>query len=207
MRVVRGPRDPASVEPALIGGIFGLSGVVIGASLNAWSASWGRKQVSAEGREKERRERELVVAERLDEALVRASAALDRDRSLPLDQRYQQAYDEWQDAWVAYSSRLRQPELLRRYRSVGSLLAEVVLNDRTAKQFPRHMVATAIANARATLAFFMRGEDALPPTAFPEPAELRRLIGEGDRLPDPARPLKDWLGQHPMPDFHGGADE
>ena len=117
------------------------------------------------------------------------------------------AHEEWQEAWVAYSSRLRQPELLRRFRSVGALLNEVELGDRTPKEIPRHMVARAIANARATLAYFMRGDDELPPSAFPEPAELRRLLGEGDGLTDPTKPLKEWLRTHPMPDFHGGQDE
>jgi len=113
--------DLSSIDlsPEVTGGLFGVGGVALCFALNALASSRTRKQMTAEQRERERRERELVVAEHLDEALVRASAALDRDTSIPVEERYQQAYDHWQEAWVSYSSRLRQPELLRRYRVVA----------------------------------------------------------------------------------------
>ena len=180
---------------------------MLGVVLNTVGSTRTRKQISAEERERERRQRELQVAERLDEALVYASTALDRgvtrERGAPtLEDRYQDAYDHWAEAWVAYSSRLRQPELLRRYEAIGPLLMEVVHGDRTPEEIPRHVVARAIANARVTLAYFMRGEEQLPPATFPEPDELRRLLGEGDGQIDPSRPLKQWLSEHPMPEFH-----
>ncbi len=181
---------------------------MLGVVLNAVGSTLTRKQISAEERERERRQRELLVAERLDEALVYASAALDRgsvtrERGAPtLEDRYREAYEHWGDAWVAYSSRLRQPELLRRYETIGPLLMEVVHGDRTSKEIPRHVVARAVANARVTLAYFMRGEEQLPPATFPDPDELQSLLSEGNGQVDPSSPLKHWLGQHPMPDFH-----
>jgi hypothetical protein len=197
------------VSSAVTSGLFGLGGVILGVVLNTVGTTRTRKQVSAEERERERerRQRELLVAERLDEALVYASAALDRSvtrgRGVPtLEDHYRDAYDHWAEAWVAYSSRLRQPELLRRYDAIGLLLMEVVHRDRTSVEIPRHVVARAIANARVTLAYFMRGEEQLPPATFPEPDELRRLLGEGDGQIDPLHPLKHWLSQHPMPEFH-----
>ncbi len=181
---------------------------MLGAVLNASGSSRTREQLNAEERERERRQRELLVAERLDEALVYASAALDRgpatrERDAPsLEDRYRDAYDHWAKAWVAYSPRLRQPELLRRYEVIGPLLREVVHGERTPKQMPRHVVACAFANARATLAYFMRGEEQPPPATFPDPNELRHLLAEGDGQTDPSRPLKDWLSQHPRAEFH-----
>lgn len=131
-----------------------------GVSCNWLAATRTRKQVSHEELERERRQRELLVAERLDEALVRASAAIDDvGPEMPLDDRYRLARSEWENAWVGYSSRLRQPELLRRYESVGALSMTVSLGDLTPRELPAHVVARAIANARATLAYFMRGDE------------------------------------------------
>jgi hypothetical protein len=175
----------------------------VGFALNWLAAAHTRKQVSLEDLERERRQRELLVAERLDEALVRSSVALDdAGPDVPLDDRYRHARAEWENAWVAYSSRLRQPDLLRRYESVGKLLLAVSLGDLTTQELPRHVVARAIANARASLAYFMRGEEDLPPTAFPDPEDLRRLIREGDYEDDHAGPLKTALAEYPEPQFH-----
>jgi hypothetical protein len=57
-------------------------------------------------------------------------------------------------------------------------------------------------NARATLAYFMRGDEHLPPSAFPDSDTLIRLLGEGDALKDRFGPLKKWMTEHPLPDFH-----
>jgi hypothetical protein len=51
-------------------------------------------------------------------------------------------------------------------------------------------VGRAIANARSTLAHFMRGDETLPPAAFPEPDDLNGLLAAGDGAPDPMGPLK-----------------
>ncbi len=194
------------MDAAITGALIGVGGVVLGVVMTAVVEARGRRHVNEEQREQARHARELVAAEQLDEALIRTSAALDRNGDRPLEQRYADARAAWEDGWVAYSPRIRQPELLARYEVVGSILAEVVLSDRTTKQVPRHVVARAIANARSTLAHYMRGDE-LPGSTFPEPTELRRLLGEGDSAGldqgDPMGPLKRWLSERAMPEFHG----
>jgi hypothetical protein len=191
------------MNEVVVGGLFGIGGVVLGVVLGGVVDARTRKRVRAEQTEQARHARELIAAEHLDEALIAASAALDRSPK-PLEERYADARAAWEEGWVWYSPRIRQRELLDRYEAVGSILAEVVLNTRTTKDVPRHVVARAIANARSTLAHFMRG-DALPSTAFPEPKELRRLLVEGEdegQNGDPTGPLKRWLAAHPLPNFH-----
>lgn len=189
----------------VVGGLFGLGGVVLGFALNTVATSRTRRALSAEAREREKSERELQVAERLDEALVRASRALDGDLAVSVEERYKVAHEHWQDGWVAYSSRLRRPDLLRRYEAVGAILMEVVVGGRSAREIPRHVIARAIANARAALAFFLRGDDGLPRPAFPEREELRSLLADGDISGgDPSGPLKTWLDEHELPVFHPG---
>ncbi len=192
-----------AVDPAITAALVGVGGVVLGVVLTAALEARGRRRVGDEQREQARHARELIAAEELDEALVRASAALDRGGAL--EDRYAAARQAWEDGWVSYSPRVRQPELLGRYESVGNVLAEVVLGDRTVKELPRHVVARAIGNARSTLGHFMRGDE-LPAAAFPEPADLRRLLAEGDTAAidqgDPLGPLKRWLAERPMPEFH-----
>lgn len=189
------------MDPAITGALIGVGGVLLGVALTAVVEARTRKHVGAEQREQARHARELIAAEHLDDALTRASAALDRDTSRPLAERYQEARDAWQEGWVSYSSRIRQRELLERYEVVGSILAEVVIGERTTGEIGRHVVARAIANARSTLGHFMRGDD-LPATAFPTPNELLRLLGEGDGQPNPIAPLTRWLSEHAMPEFH-----
>ena len=72
-------------------------------------------------------------------------------------------------------------------------------DERTGRQIPAHLVARAIANARVTLACFMRGDDRFPPTAFPEPDDLRRLAREGDSHEDRVTPLRTALQAYPSP--------
>lgn len=84
---------------------------------------------------------------------------------------------------------------------IGNILNEVLIGDRSTNHVTRRIVARAIANARSTLAHFMRGDD-LPPASFPGPDELTRLLGEGDGLDDPMKPLKDWMTSHPESRFH-----
>jgi hypothetical protein len=139
------------MDPAVIGGLFGLGGVTLGAGLNYLAAKRTRAEVSADQREQARHARELVAAERLDEALVEASRALDAAHDISLEDRCRNVRLVWEEGWVRYSPRIHQAEVLARYESVGSILAEVVLGDRTAREVPRHIVARAIASARATL--------------------------------------------------------
>jgi hypothetical protein len=190
------------MDEAVAVALIGVGGVVLGVALTAIVGVYTRRQVNHEQREQARHARELVAAEHLDEALIRASRALDRDSGRSLEDRYAEARAAWEDGWVEYSPRIRQRELLNRYDVVGSILAEVILNVSTTKQVPRHVVARAIANARSTLAHFMRGDEHLPLPAFPEPDDLKRLLGEGDGREDPMAPLKDWLKNNEVPEFH-----
>jgi hypothetical protein len=189
------------VDDAVVAGLFGVGGVVLGVVLTAGVDHVARNHVSEEQREQARHARELIAAEQLDEALIRASTSLDRDTDRPLLKRYEEAHDAWEEGWVAYSPRIRQRELLDRYQVIGNILNEVLIGDRSTNHVTRRIVARAIANARSTLAHFMRGDD-LPPASFPGHDELTRLLGEGDGLDDPMKPLKDWMTSHPEPRFH-----
>jgi hypothetical protein len=185
---------------AVAAALIGVGGVVLGVVLTAVIDHRSRQHVSEEQLEQARHARELVAAEALDEALVRASRALVRGSSG--EPRWAQAREAYQDGWVEYSPRIRSRELLNRYRAVGTLLTEIVVGDLKGKHGIGRASARAIANARATLAYFMRGDESLPPASFPEPDELMRLLGQGDGQDDPLEPLKEWLNAHPEAQFH-----
>ena len=190
------------MDAAVVGGLFALGGVVLGAGLSELSARRGRRELIAEQREQARYDREFAAAELLDEALVRSSLALDRDVGAnSVAKRYSEAHDAWQEGWVAHSPRIRQPELLERIQAVGTMLHEATMRGGDEKGVPRYVLARAIANARSTLAHFMRG-DPLPPSAFPAPDELIKLLGEGDGSEDPLGPLRAWLTDRPQAEFH-----
>ena len=139
-----------------------------------------------------------MAAEHLDEALVEASRALDAGHDTFLDDRYGNARLACEEGWVRYSPRIHEANVLARYESVGSIRAEVARGDRTAREVRRHVVGRAIASARATLGYFLRGEP-LPAAAFPEPEELRNLLRRGEGTEEPMRPLREWLNQRPYP--------
>jgi hypothetical protein len=202
----RPAEDDERVDSAVVGGLFGLGGVTLGVALNYVVGKRARAETRADQREQARQARELVAAEHLDEALVCASEALDRGRDVPLEDRYVKARRAWEDGWVNFSPRVHEQRVLDRYEAVGSILAEVVIGDRTVKEVPRHVAARAIVSARATLGYFLRGEE-LPPAAFPEPSELRKLLGRGDGTDDPMGPLREWLTATPLPEFHAGGLE
>jgi hypothetical protein len=65
--------------------------------------------------------------------------ALDAGHDISLADRYGNVRRTWKDGWVRYSPRIHQAEVLARYESVGSILAEVVPGDRTACEAPRHV--------------------------------------------------------------------
>jgi hypothetical protein len=176
------------VDAAITGALIGVGGVVLGVVLTAAVEARGRRHVNEEQREQARHARELIAAEHLDEALIRASAALDRDSKRPLEERYADARAAWEEGWVAFSPRIRQPKLLARYETIGSLLLEVVTGDRTTKELPRHVIARAIANARSTLGHFMRGDE-LPASTFPGAGGAATLARRGgQRRRRPGRP-------------------
>lgn len=192
------------MDPAITSALVGVGGIVLGVVLTAANDARTRRKVGLEQREQARHARELIAVEYLDEALVNTSRALDAQPEIPLEERYANALAAWTEGWVTYSPRVREPRVLARYETVGSLLQEVVTGARTTKEFPRHVIARATGNARATIGHFLRDEQ-LPDTAFPEPDELSRLLAEGDSIGidgDPAGPLKHWLDSHPTPQFH-----
>jgi hypothetical protein len=194
------------MDPVLAGGLFGVGGVILGAVLSDVSAKRGHKQARDEQRADERRAREVIVAEKLDGALVLASASVDFTSTHALVKAFQKARIAWEEAWVAYSPRISQPELLARYSAVGRILNEYAFNDTPIDSSSRRIVQRAIANARSTLAHFMRGDDLQDP-AFPEGDELGRLLGEGDGTDDPMGPLKAWLATHELPEFHQSLED
>lgn len=155
------------MDGAVAGALIGVGGIVLGVGLTGAVDHLARRNMSREQREQARHARELIAVEQLDEALIEASSFLDRESPESLEERYADARDAWAKGWVAYSPRIRQRELLDRYQAVGSILNEVVLSNRTTKQVTRRIVVRAIANARTTLAHFMRGENALPDASFP----------------------------------------
>jgi hypothetical protein len=85
---------------------------------------------------------------------------------------------------------------------VGTILRAILDEHLTGARGTGRIMQRAIGNARATLAHFMRGEESLPAASFPEPDELTRLLGQGDGLDDPMKPLSDWLTAHSEPEFH-----
>src|SRR5271165_3935893 len=128
-----------------------------------------------------------------NEGLVAAQKAVEDSPTETFTAGCSAAHEEWGKAWVAYSPRLRQQDLLDRYQAVGSILSEVTLNDHPPGVIPRRFVWQAIANARATLGRFMRGDE-LPANAFPTSPELVGLLGKGESSGDPGGPLRAWIG-------------
>jgi hypothetical protein len=190
------------MDAAVVGGLFALGGVALGAVLSDLSSRRGRRELIAEQREQARHTRELDAAELLDQALVKVSLALDRDvTKTPVQERYSLARNAWQQGWVAHSSRIQHRELLERVEALGTLLQEATMRGEDERAVPPSVVARAIANARAGLARFMRGEP-LEASAFSPQEELLALLGKGDGTADPLGPLKVWLAKHPDPDFH-----
>jgi hypothetical protein len=190
------------VDPAIGGALIGVGGVVFGILLTAAIEAGSRRKIATEQAEQARHTRELIAAEQMDEGLIHAQEAIEVSTAATPAESYAEAQLVWGKAWIAYSPRLRQPELLDRCQSVGSVLSEVTFNDAAGSPLPRHVIWRAIANARATLGRFMRG-DPLPANAFPKAEELTRLLGEGETAGDYLGPLRTWLAAHPMPDFHG----
>jgi hypothetical protein len=135
--------DDAGMDAVLAGGVFGVVGVLLGAGLNEWSARRGRHEVHLEQQETERHARELVVAERLDEALVNAQKAIESSPTDTLDSALRSAHVVWESAWVAYSPRIRQRELLLRYWAIGSILSEYALNKDSLEPAARRIVGRA----------------------------------------------------------------
>jgi hypothetical protein len=190
------------VDSAISGALIGVGGVVVGVFLTAAIEARSRRKIATEQAEQARHARELVAAEQMDEGLIRAQEAIEVPTAATPADNYAEAQRIWGKAWIAYSPRLRQPELLDRCQSVGSVLSEVALNDAAGGPLPRQVIWRAIANARATLGRFMRG-DPLPVNAFPKSEELTRLLGEGEAAGDYLGPLRAWLAARPLPDFHG----
>ena len=192
------------MDPAIGGALIGVGGVVFGVFLTTAIEASSRRKIATEQAEQARHARELVAAEQMDEGLIRAQEAIEVSTAT-LAESCAEAQRIWGKAWIAYSPRLRQPELLDRCQSVGSVLSEVASNDPPGGRLPRHVLARAIGNARATLGRFMRG-DPLPANAFPKPEELTRLLGEGEAAGDYLGPLRAWLVARPGPDFHGDGE-
>lgn len=193
------------MDPAIGGALIGVGGVVFGVCLTAGIEARSRRKIATEQAEQARHARELIAAERMDEGLIHAQEAIEVSTAATSAASYAEAQRIWGKAWIAYSPRLRQPVLLDRCQSVGSVLSEVVFNDPPGGRFPQHVVARAIGNARATLGRFMRG-DRLPANAFPKPQELTRLLGEGEAAGDYLGLLRAWLAAHPLPDFHSNGE-
>ena len=193
------------MDPAIGGALIGVGGVVFGVFLTTAIEARSRRKIATEQAEQARHARELVAAEQMDEGLIRAQQASEVSTAAMLTESCSEAQLIWGKAWIAYSPRLRQSELLDRCQSVGSVLSEVASNDPPGGRLPRHVLARAISNARATLGRFMRG-DPLPANAFPKPEELTRLLGEGEAAGDYLGPLRAWLAARPGPDFHGDGE-
>jgi hypothetical protein len=190
------------VDPTIGGALIGVGGVVFGILLTAAIEARSRRKIATEQAEQARHTRELIAAEQIDEGLIHAQEAIEVSTAATPAESYAEAQLVWGKAWIAFSPRLRRPELLDRCQSVGSVLSEVAFNDAAGSPLPRHVIWRAIANARATLGRFMRG-DPLPANAFPKAEELTRLLGEGETAGDYLGPLRTWLAAHPLPDFHG----
>jgi hypothetical protein len=71
----------SQTDSVLVGGLFGVGGVILGARLNVLSAKSGRREARKEQREVERLTRQLAVAEQLDKALIKALARVDLSTS------------------------------------------------------------------------------------------------------------------------------
>ncbi len=139
--------------------------------------------------------REVDAAERLDEALVKVFSAFQGQRD---GQAHMDAFNAWSDAWVAYALRIENVELTERYRSVATMLMELIDAEQIhgAQRTPTRHVVEAIRNARVALAHFIRDQGELPPSSFPGPVELVTLLNEGEGQRDKLGPLRAWLKEH-----------
>ncbi len=171
-----------------VGGTLG--GVVLGSALQWRIARRVREDERNERRDWARHEREIVAAERLDDALVRAFSAF---QGIPEGGAYPQAFNDWSDGWIAYSERVNQPDLRDRYQAVATMLMELIDAETMGQSASRNHAVAAIRNARVALAHFIRDEGELPPSTFPKPNELVQLLNDGDAQGDRLRPLKEWL--------------
>lgn len=152
-------------------------------------------------REAVRYARELEALAEIDASLVEAQHAIERVARSYDEAGYSEAYRLWQEAWVRKSASLTDAVLLGRLQAVGSLIAEVVLSDRTPRQLRPWMVQRAITSVRAAVGFALRGEP-LPDPTFPDTSELRQLLGQGDGEDDPFGPLRARLQELGTPQFH-----
>jgi hypothetical protein len=190
------------VDSAVGSALIGVGGVVVGVALTAVVDWWTREKVASEQAEQARYARELVAAEGIDEGFIRAQEALEaRMSSKDPGERYGAASEECGKAWVAYGPRLRRAELRDRVEAVKIILNEAALGGGAEQTIPSRIVMQAIANARATLGRFMRG-DRLPANAFPPPTSIRTMLNEGEAQGHLTKPLEEWLKVHPQPDFH-----
>jgi hypothetical protein len=114
--------------------------VVVGVFLTAAIEARSRRAIATEQAEQARHARELIAAEQMDKGLIRAQEAIEVSTAATPAESYAEAHRIWGKAWIAYSPRLRQPELLGRCHSVGSVLSEVTLNDAAGSPLPRHVI-------------------------------------------------------------------
>lgn len=180
-----------------------LGSVAVGALL-AFAGTyflWLRQRAWQQGQV--RFERQLEIVRTLDHALVEAERRIyNKDEPPEGESRWDAANREWGNGWVRASPFLNNHDLSKRYESVGLLLAELpLLEAEQGKRLPgmRRAARQALQNARIGIAYFAR-EEKLPPPCFPDPEDLRRLLGEGDPNPlGPASPLIEWLKRNPVP--------
>ncbi len=182
------------MEPAVTSALIAVGGTLAGVVLG-WALQWraarrAREDERNERRDRARREREIVAAERLDDALVRAFSAF---QGIAEGGAYQQAFNDWSDGWIAYSGRVGQPDLHDRYQAVATMLMELIDAETMSQPASRHHAVAAIRNARVALSHFIRDEGRPPPSTFPKPSELVRLLNEGEAQGDRLRPLREWL--------------
>jgi hypothetical protein len=185
--------EPVTTALIAVGGT--VAGVVLGWLLQGWSSRRTRAEERRERRDWARHEREVEAAERLDEALAKVFSAFQGPRD---GQAHMQAFNDWSDAWVAYALRIENDELMDRYRSVATMLMELIDAEQIQgeQRPPTQHAVEAIRNARVALAHFIRDQGELPPSSFPEPAELVKLLNEGEDQQDKLGPLRAWLKEH-----------
>jgi hypothetical protein len=153
-------------------------------------------------REAVRYARELEALAGIDAKLVDAQAAIELNSTAEYEERYREASKAWQDAWIRLTLPVSNAELLDRVQAIGSILSEVLLGDRTPAQVRTWVILRAIANARASIGYALRGQQ-LPNASFPGTTELRDLLGKGDGLDDPLSPLRARLLEMGDAVFHG----
>ena len=175
---------------------------VIGAGIGFLASVWLRRSDREWQRTRDQFTREMQIVQPLDEALV-ATQRLVQGYGVPDgESRWGLAHREWEAGWVALTPHLTDDELEARFQSVGTILME--MEDREADQKPprgmmMRVAMRAIANARLTLAYWLRG-DPLPAASFPSSAETIALLGQGDPTPlASGSPLRAWLDAHEQP--------